>query len=71
MDTLPPPDATLDVQQMDRGKRLATSPANSPCKEPQAKKQLWASVTSGTHNTENIPSLASVPVTDNSAERLA
>lgn len=35
-----------------------------PCKEPQAKKQLWSEVIAGT-NIEQAPSLASVHVTDN------
>lgn len=65
MDTLPPPEDAIAGQQPDRGKRLATSPVNSPNREPQAKKQLWSSAVAGTHDSQQAPSLAVIPVTDN------
>lgn len=65
MDIHPPPEDSPGGLQQDRGKRLATSPAHSPNKEPHAKKQLWSQVVAGTHSAQNTPSLAAIPVTDN------
>ena len=65
MDTLPPPEHAADTQQTDRGKRLATSPITSPNKEPLAKKQLWSAVVAGTNSTQQTPSLAVIPATNN------
>lgn len=62
MDTIPSPDAAVSHTSMDRGKRLASSPALSPSKEPQLKKHQWADRDT---DTTHIPALAAVPASDN------
>lgn len=65
MDSLSPSGTAPAPLTTDRGKRLANSPDNSPCKEPQAKKQLWAASANNTSSLESTPPLASIPITDN------
>lgn len=65
VENLPSPPTDAEALMADRGKRTASSPANSPSKTPLAKKHHWAASDTINQSSSHISTLATIPVTDN------